>query len=314
MVSRGKAMVKQMLEVLGLGEWLWDMLPQGPRAGGAPYNLAFQAHAMGHPAAIVSRVGDDDMGRELANLAADAGINLSCAQVDPRFPTGKVLVEKMPDNEPAYNILAPAAWDFLEPDETILQAASTARAIVFGTLASRNHVTRQTVRHILDGAPRAARVFDVNLRQAFHSPELITDLLACSNWLKVNTAELEHIAKVSAVDGPDNLTLAKALLQKHQLDLVAVTDAGNGAMLVTGSGAWRVEGHPVSGGDPVGAGDAFTAGLLTRYLEGAPPEKMLAFANALAACVAGEVGGTPSIARSRVESLADRLPIHVLGR
>jgi len=307
-------MVQNMVEVLGLGEWLWDMLPEGPRAGGAPYNLAFQSHAMGHPSAIVSRVGDDDLGRQLANLAADAGIDLTCAQVDSRFPTGKVLVEKMPDGEPAYNILAPSAWDFLEPDETILATASSARAIVFGTLASRNHVTRQTVRVILEAAPRAARVFDVNLRQAFHSPELITDLLARANWLKVNTAELGQIAKNSAVDCPDNLCLARALLTKHHLHLVAVTDAGNGAMLVTGSGAWRVAGHPVSGGDPVGAGDAFTAGLISQFLEGAPPEKMLGFANALAACVAGEVGGTPRIPRARVESMANLLPIHDLGK
>lgn len=303
-----------MLEVLGLGEWLWDMLPEGPRAGGAPYNLAFQAHAMGHPAAIVSRVGDDDLGRQLANLADDAGIDLTCAQVDPRFPTGKVLVEKMPDGEPVYNILAPAAWDFLEPDATMLEAASAARAIVFGTLASRNHVTRQTVRRILDAGRQAARVFDVNLRQSFHSPELITELLGCSNWLKVNTLELQQIARISAVDGPENLSLARALLEKHHLDLLAVTDAGNGAMLVAVSGAWRVGGHRVSGGDPVGAGDAFTAGLVTQFLEGAPPEKMLGFANALAACVAGELGGTPQISRARVESLAEQLPIHDLGK
>lgn len=304
----------RMLEVLGLGEWLWDMLPEGPRAGGAPYNLACQANAMGHPAAIVSRVGDDDLGRHLANLAADAGIDLTCSQVDSRFPTGKVLVEKMPDGEPAYNILAPAAWDFLETDETILGAASATRAIVFGTLASRNHVTRQSVRRILDAAPQAAKVFDVNLRQAFHSPELITELLACSNWLKVNTAELEHIARVCSVDGPENLSLARALLERHHLDLIAVTDAGNGAMLVTGSGAWRVGGHRVSKGDPVGAGDAFTAGLVSQFLEGAPPEKMLGFANALAACVAGEVGGTPPIPRTRVEGMADQIPIHDLGK
>lgn len=304
----------RMLEVLGLGEWLWDMLPEGPRAGGAPYNLAFQANAMGHQAAIVSRVGDDDLGRQLANLAADAGIDLTCAQVDPRFPTGKVLVERMSDGEPAYNILAPAAWDFLEPDAAILGTASAARAIVFGTLASRNHVTRQTVRRILEAGPQATRVFDVNLRQSFHSPELIRELLAGSNWLKVNTSELQQIARISGVDGPDNLCLARALLARHHLDLVAVTDAGKGAMLVTGSGAWRVAGHQVSGGDPVGAGDAFTAGLVSQFLEGASSEKMLGFANALAACVAGEVGGTPSIPRARVVGMSSLLPIHDLGR
>ncbi len=301
-----------MIEVLGLGEWLWDMLPDGPRPGGAPYNLAFQSNAMGHKSGIASRVGDDHWGRDLANLAANANIDLFCAQVDPRFPTGRVLVEIQPNNEPSYNILAPSAWDFFQFDGEIASVASQAKVIVFGTLASRNRVMRTSVQKVLEAAPQATRIFDVNLRQAFHSSELILDLLGRSTWLKVNADELTHMTQVSDIVCPNSVESAKALLKKHQLELVAVTDSNKGAMLVTPGGAWRIDGHNISGGDPVGAGDAFTAGLLSRYLEGAKPQEMLAFANALAALVAKEVGGTPLINRENVNHLSKMLPIHTL--
>ncbi|MCY2939206.1 MAG: PfkB family carbohydrate kinase [Planctomycetota bacterium] len=303
-----------MVEVLGVGEWLWDMLPEGARPGGAPYNLAFQVQAMGRVAGIISRLGDDEAGQELCQLAAAAGVDLACAQIDSRFPTGKVLVERGPEGEPVYSIMAPAAWDFLQADERIFQAAKQARVIVFGTLAQRNHVTHQAIGALLAAAKETCRIFDVNLRQGYHSPELLREGLALARWLKVNTDELHHLATVLSLQGPCDLELARAILHTHDLDLVAITDAAHGAMLVTPQGAWRVDGHTVTGGDPVGAGDAFTAGLIVRHLEGANPEQMLAFANALAACVAGETGGTPIIARPRVEALAEKLPVHDLGR
>jgi fructokinase len=164
--------------IVGLGEVLWDELPAGRQLGGAPANFAYHAGALGADARVVSRVGRDDLGRDLIARLEELGISTACIELDAERPTGTVSVELSADGQPRYLIHENVAWDALHGDEPAHLAESAAHAVCFGTLAQRDPRSRQTIRTLLAEAPRVAlRIFDINLRQDYYSRAVIEDSL-----------------------------------------------------------------------------------------------------------------------------------------
>ena len=282
--------------IIGLGEILWDMLPNGRRAGGAPFNFAFHCHQLGHPAVIVSRVGDDDLGRELLAEVHRLGMTDEFIQIDPEHPTGTVDVRVDEKGQPSYTITENVAWDFLEWRDEFDTLIGRSAAVSFGTLAQRDEVSRETIHRFLTFANgKAIRVCDINLRPPFVEREVIADSFRMADWVKMNDGES---VEISAACG-----LAYAISRERPGELLCVTRGGNGCAV-----SWKGEkvdfpGIPIQVADTVGAGDAFTAGLVTRILEGKSLEQAARFANALAALVASRPGGTPTIDRAEVERL-----------
>jgi fructokinase len=271
--------------IVALGELLWDLLPTGPRAGGAPFNFAYHCHQLGHPAVIVSRLGDDEQGRQLRAEVRRLGLSDEYIQTDPEHSTGTVQVSLDAAGQPEYTITDRVAWDFIESGPRLDALAESARAVCFGTLAQRAPESRATIRRSV-ALTHGLIVLDLNLRPPFDSAETIRESLDLADWLKLNEDEAHRLS--ADIDVP----------------LICRTRGANGCDLHTPVHLIvDLPGIPVRVADTVGAGDAFTAALLTQHLEGRPLREAARFANAYAAVVASKVGGTPSVTRAEVERL-----------
>ncbi len=257
--------------ILGLGELLWDLLPEGPRLGGAPANFAVTAGRLGAHSAILSRIGRDDLGRRAVELLDPLPADTEFLQVDPAHETGRVTVA-LKDGQPEYTIHEPAAWDFMELTDDWVRLAERADAICFGSLAQRAVESRQTIQ-TLASQTRAGciRVFDVNLRAPFYSSEVIQESLELAGVVKMNDAEVPVVMKLLGF--PETETLREAcgrLLQEFPaLKLAAVTRGGQGSVLVSREGWHEHPGIAVKVMDTIGAGDAFTAAMTHTLLFGA---------------------------------------------
>jgi fructokinase len=287
--------------IVGIGEVLWDLLPSGPRAGGAPFNFAFHCHQLGHPAVIVSRVGDDKLGRALRAGVRELGLSDEFIQTDHAHPTSTVSVSLDADGQPAYTFAPDIAWDHLAWDERFERLLHEASAVCFGTLAQRAPESRETIRRFVGsfGADKL-RVCDLNLRPPFANPDVIEESLRLATWVKLNADEWREVAGPQ-VAGAD--AVARGWLAGRGLGLLCVTEGGCGCRAWTRHKTAAAPGVPVTVADTVGAGDAFAAALLTQTLEGAPLPRALRFANAYAALVASRPGGTPRVERAEAERL-----------
>jgi fructokinase len=273
--------------IVAVGEVLWDLLPTGPRAGGAPFNFAIHCHQLGHPAVIVSRVGDDELGRRLREEVCRLGLSDEYIQTDREHPTGTVQVTLDAAGQPAYTITEGVAWDFIGWDRRLDALAESARAVCFGTLAQRAPESRSAIRRVV-ARTHGLAVLDLNLRPPFDDPEIIRESLDLADWLKLNADE---VARMPADFDPS------------AMDLVCVTRGADGCSVRTPAEVVDLPGISIRVADTVGAGDAFTAALLTQHLEGRPLREAARFANAYAAVVASKVGGTPTVTRADVERL-----------
>ena len=279
--------------ILCVGELLWDALPAGLFLGGAPYNVAHHLHQLGRPAALVSRVGDDALGREARRRLGAAGLSDALVQTDADRPTGFVRVALQDDGGPAYDIEQPAAWDAIALTPQLRAAADRARVLVFGSLAQRSDPSRATIRAMLEALPEdALAVFDVNLRPPFADPAVVRASLEAADVVKLNDDELAQLAVWFEV--PDDLDDALPVLAaRFGCRAVCVTRGPRGAALWHDGRLTAHPGHPVRPVDTVGAGDAFLAALLDALLADASDEQALDRAARLGAYVATQPGATP---------------------
>jgi fructokinase len=291
----------QPVEVVGLGEVLWDLLPAGRQLGGAPFNFAFHCHRLGHPTAMVSRVGADELGREVRARVRGLGLSDEYLQEDGEHPTGTVSVALDEHGHPTYTIHPDVAYDYLAWDARLEALLARAQALCFGTLIQRQAEARAAVRQALRAARNALVVYDINLRQDFYSREVVEESLRASRWVKLNDDELVVLRDLLGLAGTTERTTVADLRRRYGAELVALTRGERGCLVQTADEEVTVAGLPVTVADTVGAGDAFTAGLLACVLEGRPVAEAAAFANRLAARVAASAGGTPLVERAELE-------------
>jgi fructokinase len=282
-------------KVFGIGEVLWDLLPTGRQLGGAPANFAYHARALGADGRVISRVGDDALGREILERLNNLGVPTDGITVDRTHPTGTVAVTLAPDGQPCYTISEGVAWDHLMPDPGILASVADADALCFGTLAQRCEPSRSTIRRLVAHAPRTSvRVFDVNLRQDFYSHELLDASSRLANVVKLNDAELPIVSKLLGFRGPP-MEQMTALLEHYQLRLIACTRGAEGSALFDGKNWCEIPGLPTKVVDTIGAGDSFTAAMTLGLLAGWNIEKLGRVANKVAAYVCSCAGATPPL-------------------
>lgn len=280
--------------IAGIGEILWDLLPEGRQLGGAPANFTYHTRALGAEALAITRVGSDELGNETFRRLAAAGIEIQQVQCDPDAPTGTASVDLV-DGQPHFTIHEHVAWDRLEASPEAVQSLARVHAVCFGTLAQRTPHASAAVQTLVRAAPPdAIRVFDLNLRQHHHSPEVIQRSLELATVLKLNETELPALARQFGLAG-DTPAQLRQLLQRFQLDLVALTLGAHGSMLARADEISRHPGLPVQVVDTVGAGDAFTAALTLGLLSGWPLEQINPFANEIARHVCAHAGATPAL-------------------
>ena len=278
-------------EILCVGEVLWDALPEGLFLGGAPFNVACHLRAAGLTATMVSRIGTDRLGEEVIRRAERYGVGVDLIQVDPALPTGFVQVAVDDAGNPAYEILAPAAWDAIATSEALLRRAADARAIVFGSLAQRHATSRATIERLWESS--ATMVLDVNLRPPYDDREIVRRSLRRADVVKLSVPELERVGEWFSLRG-DARAMVSTLAEQFRCSLVCLT-RGSGGAAMWHDGSWSEHpGFEVEVRDTVGAGDAFLAVLLAGLLAGGSDASLLQNANLIGAYVATQYGAVPA--------------------
>ena len=282
--------------VVGVGEALWDVFPDGDQFGGAPANVAVHAAALGAEAWLVSAVGRDARGAAaLARLDA-AGVRRGTVAQLAEHPTGVVRVGLQDGGHAVYEIAAESAWDYVPWSAAVQHVVERADAIAFGSLAQRGPISRATIRRAVAAARDSSwRLFDVNLRQAYYDAGVLTTSLELANAVKLNAEELPVVAQLYGVGAGAPRDLLRALCERFGLKLAALTRGACGALLVTPDAACESPAPPTVVRDTVGAGDAFTAALLIGMLAGRSLDEVSRRANAVASYVCSQSGATPPI-------------------
>ena len=297
--------MKEPRLILGIGELLWDLLPEGPRLGGAPANFSVMSGRLGNHAVILSRIGRDDLGRDAIKRLDPLPVDSSNVQIDAAHETGRVTVT-LRDGQPEYVIHQPAAWDSLELSDTWLQLAERADAICFGSLAQRSVESRQTIQTLAaQTSSSCVRVYDVNLRAPFYSGEIVQESLELATVVKMNDAEVPQVLGLLGLplnDEPVPTRLrvgAERLLSEFPtLQMVAITCGGNGSLLVTREAWHQHPGVHVQVADTIGAGDAFTAAMTHYLLRGADLATLNEAGNRWGAWVASQAGAMPALSEA----------------
>ena len=253
--------------IVGLGEALWDCLPEGRKLGGAPANFAYHTSQFGNDACAVSAVGNDALGDETLKALDEKGLHYVMPRVD--YLTGTVQVTLDEDGIPSYDIKEGAAWDNIPFTPEIEDLARRCRAVCFGSLAQRNEVSRMTIYRFLDTTPKdCLRIFDINLRQNFYSKEVIRESLRRCNILKINDEELVIIGRMFGYPGMDFENKCWLILGKYNLDMLVLTCGVNGSYVFSKGAMSYYETPKVKVADTVGAGDSFTGSFVASLLAG----------------------------------------------
>ena len=280
---------------VGIGEVLWDLLPTGKQLGGAPANFAYHAQQLGARSSVISAVGKDALGLELLERLRARGLDTSCIAVDEAHPTGTVGVTVDADGVPTYEIHQNVAWDFIPVTPAAEDVAARARIVCYGSLAQRSPVSRETIRRLFFRPGGMLRIFDINLRQHYHTRGVIAESLSWADVLKLNDQELPVLGGMFD-QPPDPPTVAKKLFNElKMLRVIAVTRGSKGSSLYSREKVSHHDGFLTKIVDTVGAGDAFTAALAMGLLRGDDLDRINADANRLASYVCSQPGAMPPI-------------------
>ena len=295
--------------ILAYGEFLWDILPDRTVLGGAPFNFTCRLHALGRHAVVASKIGSDDLGQKALDKVKSLNLDTSCLQIDTRHPTGTVPVSFDPDHNPIFHITPNVAFDHIELTASLEQTAVKAECVCFGTLCQRGSQSRSTLHHILDLCKDSLKVLDINLRKDCYTTDTIESSLARANVLKCNEEEIRHLADIFDLTDSAVADLSRRLLDRWSLDYCLVTLGPYGGLAAAQSGTCSYDpGYEVRLRDAVGAGDAFTAGFVHKWLAGASPDEALAFANILGAFAVRQSGGSDPVTLDQIEDFTSHPP------
>lgn len=256
--------------IVGIGELLWDKLPEGDKIGGAPGNFAYHVAQLGLPSCIISAIGNDTDGIKMIDTIENIGLKSMISIVD--FPTGSVDVTMSGNGIPNYEIHRNVAWDNIPFCDHTAEIARNTIAVCFGSLAQRSQTSRDTITRFIDSMPcneNTLKIFDINLRQDFYTKEIIDHSMSLCNILKINDQELELITEMFQIPGEDFTENCRDLLTRYQLRMLILTCGENGSYVFTPDGKSSFLPTPkVIVADTVGAGDSFTAAFIASLLQG----------------------------------------------
>lgn len=282
---------------IGLGELLWDVLPDKKMLGGAPANFAYHFSSLGGHGIPVSRIGDDALGREALAILKKHDVPTTHISIDLNHPTGTVNASIDDQGVATYTFPDDVAWDFLTFDDTTMPLAEKVDAICFGTLAQRSEVSREAIRSFLTAAPQALKIYDINLRQDFFTPERIQASLDLADILKINDEELATVSGMFSLPAGEEAAL-RALMEAHDLKLTVLTRGGEGSLILSPDDRSELPGQPTTVVDTIGAGDSFTAAMALAILRGLDLNAINEYATQVAAHVCAHAGAMPPMSAS----------------
>ena len=291
-------MKEKRFNIVGIGEVLWDWLPTGKHLGGAPANFAYISKQLGNNGIVLSRVGNDEAGKELLDELKSKKLSTEKIQIDNINQTGLVKVT-FANNQPSYEIIENVAWDFMGFSDNWRETAINADAVCFGALAQRNNVSQRTICEFVNLVSKL-RVFDVNLRQNYFSIKILRKSMDLASVVKLNHEELPIVAEMFGVQHQNPMKAAEDLLIKFDLNLICITSGENGSVLITKNEISKYPGVKIKLADTIGAGDAFTAAMTDGILRGLTLDEINEKANRIAAFVATKEGAMPEFPKDKV--------------
>jgi fructokinase len=285
-------------KIVCFGEVLFDVFPTHRKIGGAPLNVGLRMASLGIDTQIISRIGQDEIGKELLDFVTQNGVTTDSIQVDKSFATGEVLVKLDDKGSASYTINYPVAWDKIEASPEAQKVVANADALVFGSLVCRDNISYQSLLTLLNSAKY--KIFDVNLRAPFYTKELLSDLMNKADFIKFNDDELYEISAFLGSPFHSLEQNIQFIAETTNTQHICVTKGSHGAVLFYNNRLFYNSGYKITVADTVGAGDSFLAGLLTKLLTGVAPQEAINFACALGALVAQEEGANPKISAEAI--------------
>jgi fructokinase len=278
-------------KVITIGEILWDVFPEGKKAGGSSMNVALNLHKQSIESNFISAIGNDENGRELFNFLANNHFATGLIQVNSELPTSTVVVQLDENHQATYTIKQPVAWDDIKITAENIAAVKAADALVYCSLTCRAEQSKQTILELLENAK--TKIFDINLRAPFFGKDLIAELLAKADILKINEDEIVWVKESFGLTGSTDEQLLKQLSSQFNIEIICLTLGDKGACVLKDGKLFKHAGYKVQVADTVGAGDAFLATFIACYLQGYPMETTLDNACKVGAFVASQPGANP---------------------
>jgi fructokinase len=295
--------MKKMFKIAGLGEILWDIYDDKKFLGGAPTNFAAHVNQAGEYGLILSRIGNDRLGDLLMHELISRNLDVSGIQIDTQKPTGTVKVTLDARGQPSFVCSVDVAFDYMEMNISWRKLAEQVDAVLFGTLAQRHAVSRRAIQAFLKSSDHALKLYDINLRGWSEETEnIVKASLTLADLIKLNGDELA-LLKESYRSTESDVSFCRQLLDVYAIQMAAITYGADGCCLVTSDREVRHPGFQVKAIDTTGSGDAFAAGLIIKYLQGADLEEIAEFGNRLGAFIATRKGAVPEWTMEEVMSL-----------
>ncbi|MBL0682682.1 carbohydrate kinase [Aquimarina mytili] len=287
------------MKITSFGEVLWDIFETHKKIGGAPLNVALRLHSMDIESSVITKIGNDDLGKEIIAFVKEQGLPVHTFQIDEQHKTGEVLVALDEENTASYKISKPVAWDFIEYSEDLKTEVQQSDAVIFGSLASRNKISRNTLLQLLNHAN--FKILDVNLRPPHYDAELLLELMSKADFIKLNDEELEEICTFFKIQKSTFEDQVKAIASHTNTNQICITKGAKGATLFYEDIFYHNTGYKVTVIDTVGAGDSFLASLISELFQKKKPQEAIDFASAIGAMVAGSKGANPIFTKKEVE-------------
>lgn len=288
-------------KIVCFGEVLWDVLPNEKIAGGAPMNVSIRLQSLGIETKMISKIGNDNLGKELLSCIKEKNVDTSLIQIDEKLATGEVIVKLDSKGSATYDIVYPSAWDNILISQDNIEAVREADAFVFGSLASRDIITRNTLLTLLREAK--FKIFDVNIRPPFFSFSFLKDLMELSDFIKLNDEELLEICSEFGSNAEvieENIVFLSKLTNTRT---ICVTKGKDGAILYIDNQFYKHNGFVIKVIDTIGAGDSFLASFLSQFLYTKDYNKAIEFGCAIGALVASNKGANPEISSEEINKL-----------
>ena len=290
-----------MSRVVSFGEILWDKLPSGKVPGGAPLNFAYRLNSFQNSLSIISKVGDDSLGKGLTDFLNKNGLDTEHIQISKIYKTGEVNVSIDKNGIADYDILNPVAWDDISLNLKNIELTKNSSVFVFGSLICRNTTSRRTLKELLKIAP--FKLFDINLRSPYYNMNLIEELMLSSDFIKFNYEEIEEISTIYINKKATLENMIETISEKTKTKNICVTMGEKGACYYTNNSFYYQDGFKINVLDTVGAGDSFLATLVEGILNKTKPQEILKKACAVAALVASKEGATPTVSMTEINDL-----------
>lgn len=290
-----------MSRVVSFGEILWDKLPSGKVPGGAPLNFAYRLNSFQNSLSIISKVGDDLLGKGLTEFLNKNGLDTEHIQISKIYKTGEVNVSIDKNGIADYDILNPVAWDDISLNLKNIELTKNSSVFVFGSLICRNMTSRRTLKELLKIAP--FKLFDINLRSPYYNMNLIEELMLSSDFIKFNYEEIEEISTIYINKKATLENMIETISEKTKTKNICVTMGEKGACYYTNNSFYYQDGFKINVLDTVGAGDSFLATLVEGILNKTKPQEILKKACAVAALVASKEGATPAVSMKEINDL-----------